>query len=534
MSKIVRQMKQEATETRSKDFHRAVIFQGGGAIGAYAAGVYAVLYFWMKKDILDDENVFDIVAGTSAGAINACIIVSHVIRNKDSGKLSRWQGSVKSLLDFWYESSSSPNFTKWRPFFSYSWPFFPDEYQWVSVWDNMNTGDIAKGEAARRYYSAKEFLYRGAPNVFSVDTKESDNKFFDNFWPVTNEWYRYNNHQLKESINAHASFPIHTSPTDPRLLMVAVDVGQGEQVTFDSHSYEVEYGYDEKGKKHVKLVFSKGLMPEHVMASASVPVHYDYAIIPRDYDYNKSEFDMEFEAMNAGDDDIDYRKFWDGGILSNTPLREVIQAHQDSKAATPAPPLPLKIYIVDVWPSVKRYKVASDHDGVINRKNDLIYQDKTFYEEKVTHLIPDFNSLVHELQTLALKNNLQIDLQNILNTYCPKSRERDGKPRKYGQLIGNIFDIDITRIERTPDDDEISSKWCDYSKQSIRNLITQGMEDTCRVLREESLTRNKKDESKVQAELESFNNAIENERQYLGEQYFILLTDKVAAVMPTN
>ena len=27
------------------------------------AGVYAALYYWMKKDITDAENIFDIVAG---------------------------------------------------------------------------------------------------------------------------------------------------------------------------------------------------------------------------------------------------------------------------------------------------------------------------------------------------------------------------------------------------------------------------------------------------------------------------------------
>ena len=85
MSKVVRQMKQELAGISSKDVHRAVIFQGGGAIGAYAAGVYAVLYHWVKKDIVENENVFDVVAGTSAGAINACIIVSHFIHNKNNG-----------------------------------------------------------------------------------------------------------------------------------------------------------------------------------------------------------------------------------------------------------------------------------------------------------------------------------------------------------------------------------------------------------------------------------------------------------------
>ena len=62
--------------------------------------------------------------------------------------------------------------------------------------------------------------------------------------------------------------------------MVAVDVKQGEQVTFDSHSYGVDFAYDKEGNKHVHMVFNKGLMPEHVMASASVPVHYDYALVP--------------------------------------------------------------------------------------------------------------------------------------------------------------------------------------------------------------------------------------------------------------
>ena len=129
MSKIVRQNKQEFSKIPSKNTQRAVIFQGGGAIGAYAAGVYAVLYHWMKKDIVKTENVFDIVAGTSAGAINACIIVSHVIHNENQDKLQRWEGSVQKVLDFWHDTSSSPDFTKWKPFFSYDWPFFKNAIQ---------------------------------------------------------------------------------------------------------------------------------------------------------------------------------------------------------------------------------------------------------------------------------------------------------------------------------------------------------------------------------------------------------------------
>jgi NTE family protein len=132
-------MKKGFAEISNKNVQRAVIFQGGGAIGAYAAGVYAVLYHWVKKNIVADENVFDVVAGSSAGAINACIIVSHVVHNKNNGKLQRWEGSVKKLLDFWYDTSSSPDFTKWKPFFSYDWPFFKNDDDWISVWNATRT-----------------------------------------------------------------------------------------------------------------------------------------------------------------------------------------------------------------------------------------------------------------------------------------------------------------------------------------------------------------------------------------------------------
>lgn len=73
MSKVVRQIKEQAGQNFPKDTKRAVIFQGGGAIGAYAAGVYAALYYWMKKDITDAENIFDIVASLSACALPTSI-----------------------------------------------------------------------------------------------------------------------------------------------------------------------------------------------------------------------------------------------------------------------------------------------------------------------------------------------------------------------------------------------------------------------------------------------------------------------------
>ena len=68
-------------------------------------------------------------------------------------------------------------------------------------------------------------------------------------------------------------------------------------------------------------------MAEHIMASASVPEHYDYTLVPKEYDYTKTE---EEKSLDIQENDLkNYSRFWDGGVLSNTPLRELIQSHQD-------------------------------------------------------------------------------------------------------------------------------------------------------------------------------------------------------------
>ena len=203
--------------------HRTLVLQGGGALGAYEAGVFRVLYNWIKKDIPDDnENMFDIVAGTSIGAINAAFLVSYVIkRRKEENKTigESWEGSGEGLEEFWKSGlASNVNLNKW-------WPFSWDEKSWISGWETLNgtNSSISKWEAARRYYSAKEFIISGAPNVFSPHlTPTIDSKFFDNFI-VPNVWYRYDNSRLRRSLNKAIRFPIGTShdENEPRLLAIA-------------------------------------------------------------------------------------------------------------------------------------------------------------------------------------------------------------------------------------------------------------------------------------------------------------------------
>jgi NTE family protein len=528
---------------KNNNVQKALVLQGGGSLGAYEAGVFNVLYYWITKQndaSRENDNVFDIIAGTSIGAINAAFLVSHVItKRKEENKSVResWEGSAEKLEEFWkLQLASNVNLSRW-------WPFSWDEKLWTYVWNKLNetNSDIATGEAARRYYSAKEFIINGAPNVFSPRLPPKiDYKFFDNFI-VPNTWYRYDNSRLKETINRSIKFPIGTSKLnqEPRLLAISVDVEEGETVSFDSYVKEketntrkTEYGdyepADNNGKKkgtYERIIkYDKGIMAEHIMASASVPEHYDYTLVPKEYDYTMTEEEKSIDIQ--GKDLKKYSRFWDGGVLSNTPLRELIQSHQDywtlvekkrngsSNASIPN----LDVYIVDVWPSLNNYPVPSDLDGIRDRKNDLTYQDKTPYDEKVANIVSDYYNLTKDLIHLAKEKHAEKELAAILEKPS-KSSHRDGKQRHYSDLLDNRFDITkVIRIERSVDRNDIANKWCDFSLVSISNLFNQGIEDALKTLAREEVKISKSGDKDIKTavkeageKIDSFINNIEKQ-----------------------
>ena len=329
-----------------------------------------------------------------------------------------------------------------------------------------------------------------------------DSKFFDNFI-VPNIWYRYDNNRLKETIKNAIGFPIGTSHADmePRLLAVSVDVEEGETVTFDS--YPKEDG-TRKSTYERTIKYDKGIMVEHILASASVPEHYDYTLVPKEYDYTTTE---EQKSINIENINLEnYSRFWDGGVLSNTPLRELIQSHQDywksvgnidSKGTIPD----LEVYIIDVWPSVDGYHtIPSDLDGIRDRKNDLTYQDVTPYDEKVANIVSDYYNFASRLGELAAeaiegvgdikwKEDLRTRLESVRKTKA-KSGHRTGGFRIYRDLVDKRQRFDITkviRIERSADKNDIANKWCDFSLGTISKLFEQGTQDALKTLAKERM-----------------------------------------------
>ena len=247
-----------------------------------------------------------------------------------------------------------------------------------------------------------------------------------------------------------------------------------------------------KGTYERTIKYDKGIMAEHIMASASVPEHYDYTLVPKEYDYTMTEEEKSIDIQ--GNDLKKYSRFWDGGVLSNTPLRELIQSHQDywtlveniAKGSSNDSIPNLEVYIVDVWPSLDDYPVPSDLDGIRDRKNDLTYQDKTPYDEKVANIVSDYHNLTKTLIDLAKeKGATETEIDTILDMPS-KSVHRTGPRRIYRDLVRERFEITkVVRIERSVDRDDVANKWCDFSLGTISNLFNQGIQDALKTLARE-------------------------------------------------
>ena len=466
-------------------FQRALVFQGGGSLGAYEAGVYKATYELLsERDVKlgrEGKPLFHIVAGTSIGAMNAAVLVSYVKENKS------WQGSADRLTEFW-EYMATESFMDIIPGFNEWWN------HWRNYWHYFNK-DLASSESARRYYGTKQFMLSGVPKVFGLSKTLEDRRFLD---PV-NTWYLYSNEPLKRSLEKFAKFPIATSyqNNEPRLLLVSVDVQEGSTVVFDSYEKEdgtrkTEYGRygpefargpnDREGYEHV-ISHTDGIEVDFVLASGSVPVNYDYTKLGvEDFDDGhgiKGENEKQKEDGNSMTTKK-VRYFWDGGIIANTPLREAVIEHRrywDSVRKSEVPPL--RVFIVNVHP-IKQDSLPADYDALVDRKNDLTYHDRTLFDERMAIMITDYVHIVNSLIKLAEDNKVKKALvENILEQKAETRNFSTGKHFKYVDLIEHMVSVEqVIRIERQNDVHTIANKTFDFSSTTIRQLMRDGYEET--------------------------------------------------------
>lgn len=502
-----------------KRVHRAIIFQGGAALGAYEAGVYkAIVEKLVKNDEdrkrkgLDNEKrpLFDIVAGTSIGAMNGAIVVSYVTKDKCSEDPKAWQDSAEKVKEFWRVQKQFPtvaDFLDMNPVYRSWWDilhktnkvFKHSANELIELYSNMNPTQSyidmltsclllepsiwkdyfidswyipASAEARRRYYSANQ-LHRWPPGPFNVASGfllpwwSVFGKFFDiseqSNWMPRPDNKHYVLFSLKRTLERFVRSKIKTSPKtrEPRLLLVTVDVRTGDAVTFDSYSEEAKY-HDNK----TTISSQDGIEIEHALASGTFPDFFDY---PR-FKVKSTEMDRKSEE----------RIFWDGGYRSNTPLREVIQAHRDywhKKMKQDYVP-DLEVYIADLWPSeLKENPISFDHDFVEKRKWDLILGDKTDYDEQVASVVTDYVNLARRLKDLAKQKGATKEIEGILNSYAT-SINTEGKRRENRELLEGRFSLTkVVHIDHKDDGNEVHDKVFDYSYKTIEELMETGYRD---------------------------------------------------------
>jgi len=182
------------------------------------------------------------------------------------------------------------------------------------------------------------------------------------------------------------------------------------------------------------------------------------------------------------------RSFWDGGLLANTPLSQTYIAHIDywrrvRKLEDNIPSL--RFSIINLHPAKHEY-LPTDYDGVVDRKNDIIYHDRTEFDENIAVLMSDFVTLTNSLIKLAEeKGASKEELQKILKEKTKGVFFSTGKQGSYDDLVRGIVDVDfVARLERKNDADTISNKTFDFSKTTVQQLIQDGYKETKGQLKE--------------------------------------------------
>ena len=471
------------------NFQRALVFQGGGALGAYEAGTYQQMYKKVSKENTDGR-LFDIVAGTSIGAINSSILVGHYLKNRS------WEGSAEKLLEFW-EGLMCP--TVADSLFNIGSP--------VRIsWDYFRTfnHNIADAESARKFWSIFEFAFspRGVANMYK-SIPHMGSKFlnpFTDFLP----WWRYDYTPLRDYLSKFIDFPIKTSleKGQPRLLLTSVDIQDfTSPVVFDSyqklhnapvkhsaierkgreeHSSNGDFGkwfseYGNPDSRHI--VFYDGIGPDQVLASALGKYAIDHPHI---------------EDSNTGT----MRQLWDGGYLSNTPLRELLTAHKtywmeylrrdrsntggglkgDDTMIAQTPEL--EVYIVNLHPLTPK-DIPNDKDLIDDRESDIFFHDRTTYDEQVAYAFTDFVNMTRDLIELARSNGLSKKVDEILEKKA-KTIARVGEYRfttNRDLFLGKPRISKVWRIDRLESADATFGKVTDFTPSTIRNLIQAGQID---------------------------------------------------------
>ena len=342
----------------------SLLLQGGGALGAYQAGVY---------EALAESGIHpNWVAGISIGAINSALIVGNPPHKR-----------VERLRQFWEEITIDvlggvPDY------------LLGPMGDWQRALLSQLSAGLTMTGGARGFFSPRP----GSPFAYPSGAVEATS-FYDTAG-------------LKRTLERLVDFDRINSAA-VRLSMGAVNVRTGNFVYFDTTTHKIG--------------------PEHVMASGALP--------------------PGFPAV-----EIDGEYYWDGGLVSNTPLEWVLDSEprQDTLA-----------FQVDLWNA--RGAFPGDLADVERRRKEIQYSSRTRantdHFKHVQRLRNTVGSLLDDLPD-DMKNHFAVDIL------------RPVAERKAYNIVHLIY---------RPRNFEGHSKDYEFSRANMRAHWRSGYHDTVRTLR---------------------------------------------------
>ena len=147
---------------------------------------------------------------------------------------------------------------------------------------------------------------------------------------------------------------------------------------------------------------------------------------------------------------------WDGSLLSNTPVREVMVASPSSDK---------NIFIIENYPR-KIDRLPTNMSEVQSRAKDIMFTDKDQSLRKISKLITRHINLIETLYDIFKEyDHSKIDRDII--EYI--EREHKILVEKFGAKI-----LDIKRISRENSKSPHSTQNAEFSVNTIKKLIAQG------------------------------------------------------------
>ena len=364
---------------------------------------------WCIQSSRKKEIRIDIAAGTSMGAINAAIIVG-----------SKSDHPEKELEEFWLELAES------------SYKIIPD----IPIFDyNSNIRRYVPKQISSASINAAVF---GVPKMFiprwwrlfpikqNLLYAENENVKQKPYFTDPRNWtYLYDHSPLAKTLDKYINYKkLNLAATHEdlsevrRLIITAVNVMTSRPLIFDNTKIEIK--------------------AKHILASSGYPI-YGFPWV-------------EVEEGVYG---------WDGSLLSNTPVREVLSA---------SPRNDKNIFIVENY-TRNIHRLPSNIAEVESRAKDILFCDKNMENIKMSKLITRQIQLIERLYGVF---NQFVDQSKLDAKEVAKIR------KEYNSLIENYGAVikSVTRIVRSELESPSILQNADFSPRTIKELIAQGEKKT--------------------------------------------------------